>query len=119
MASPHGPRAEICPAETALSLCPTDLPGFIALRRVRVPGAAGFRLHMREAGAGGRIGDADEMLAGRALDLASGVARVARERLIAVCTVEFEFSRVHGLSNLVKSSVPIMRQPDAKSIWKK
>jgi len=84
-----------------------------------VPGASGFWLDVGKASTCRRIGDADEMLAGRALDLASGVARVARERLIAVCTVEFEFSRVHGLSNLVKSSVPIMRQPDAKSIWKK
>ena len=50
---------------------------FAALRRMRVPGAAGFRLDVGETGACRRIGDADEMLAGRALDLASGVARVA------------------------------------------
>jgi hypothetical protein len=72
--------------------------GFAALRRVRVPGTAGFRLDMGEAGARRRVGDADEMLAGRALDLASRVARVARERLITVRTVEFEFSRVHRIS---------------------
>jgi hypothetical protein len=69
--------------------------GFAALRRVRVPSAAGFRLDVGETGARRRIGDADEMLTGRALDLASGMARVARKRLIAVRTVEFKFSRVH------------------------
>jgi hypothetical protein len=71
---------------------------FAALRRMRVPSATGFRLDVSETGARRRIGDADEMLAGRALDLASGMARVARERLIAVRTVEFKFSRVHKLS---------------------
>ena len=64
---------------------------------MRVPGTAGFRLDVGETGARRRIGDTDEMLAGRALDLASGMARVARERLIAVRTVEFKFSRVHRL----------------------
>ncbi len=53
------------------------LTSFTALRRMRVPSAAGFRLDVGEAGAGGRVGDADEMLAGRALDLPSGVTRVA------------------------------------------
>jgi hypothetical protein len=64
---------------------------------MRVPGTAGFRLDVGETGARRRIGNTDEMLAGRALDLASGMARVARERLIAVRTVEFKFSRVHRL----------------------
>jgi hypothetical protein len=74
-----------------------DSFGFTALGWVRVPSTAGFRLDVGEAGAGRRVGDADEMLAGRALDLASGMARVARERLIAVRTVEFKFGRVHRL----------------------
>jgi hypothetical protein len=77
---------------------PISSLGFTALRRMRVPSAAGFRLDVRETGARRRIGDADEMLAGRALDLTSGVARVARKRLIAVRTVEFKFGRVHKLS---------------------
>jgi hypothetical protein len=76
--------------------------GLSAFRRVRVPSTAGFRLDMGETGASRRVGDADEMLAGRALDLASGMARVARERLIAVRTIEFEFGRVHGLLALQK-----------------
>jgi hypothetical protein len=62
-----------------------------------IPGAAGFRLDVRETGARRRIGDADEMLAGRALNLPAGVARVALQRLITVGTVEFEFVRVHRL----------------------
>jgi hypothetical protein len=62
-----------------------------------IPGAAGFRLDMRETGALRRIGDADEMLAGRALNLPAGVAQVALQRLITVGTVEFEFVRVHRL----------------------
>jgi hypothetical protein len=76
--------------------------GFAAFGRMRVPSAAGFRLDVGETGAGRRIGDADEMLAGWALDLASGMARVARERLITVRTVEFEFGRVHRLLALQK-----------------
>ena len=56
-----------------------------------VPGVAGFRLHVGEAGARRRIGNADKMLAGRALNLPAGVARVALQRLIAVGAVEFEF----------------------------
>jgi hypothetical protein len=62
-----------------------------------IPGAAGFRLDMRETGALRRIGDADEMLAGRALNLPAGVARVALQRLITVGTVEFEFGLAHRL----------------------
>jgi hypothetical protein len=75
---------------------------FTSLRRMRVPGAARLRLDVGEPGAGRRIGDADEMLAGRALDLASGVAWVARKRLIAVRTIEFKFSRVHKLLAIQK-----------------
>ena len=58
---------------------------------MRRPGLAGFRLNMGEASAGRRIGNADEMLAGRALNLPSGMARVALQRLVAVGTIEFEF----------------------------
>jgi len=35
------------------------------------------------------------MLASRALDLSSGVAGIALQRLIAVGTIEFEFSGIH------------------------
>ena len=64
---------------------------------MRRPGLAGFRLDMSEASARRRIGDADEMVAGRTLDLPAGVAWVALQRLIAVGTVEFEFIRAHKL----------------------
>ena len=64
---------------------------------MRGPSLAGFRLDVGEAGARRRIGDADEMLASRALNLPSGVARVALQRLVTVGTVEFEFVRAHRL----------------------
>jgi len=64
---------------------------------MRGPGLAGFRLDVGETGARRRTGDADEMLAGWALNLPAGVARVALQRLITVGTVEFEFIRAHKL----------------------
>jgi len=64
---------------------------------MRVPGAAGFRLDLGETGARRWIGDADEMLAGRTLNLPAGMAGVALQRLIAVGTVEFKFVRAHKL----------------------
>jgi hypothetical protein len=64
---------------------------------MRVPGAAGFRLDLGETGARRWIGNANEMLAGRTLNLPPGVARVALQRLIAVGTVEFKFVRAHWL----------------------
>ena len=42
-----------------------------------VPGAAGLRLDLGETGARRRIGNADEMIAGRALDLPAGELRLA------------------------------------------
>jgi hypothetical protein len=50
-----------------------------------------------ETGACWRIGNVDEMLAGRTLNLPAGVARVALQRLIAVGTIEFKFIRAHRL----------------------
>jgi hypothetical protein len=54
-------------------------------------------LYVREAGARRRIGNADEMLARRALNLPPGVAWVALQGLIAVGTIKFEFGRAHHL----------------------
>jgi len=51
---------------------------------------------MGEAGARWRTGDADEMLAGRALDLPSGMARIALQRLVTMGTIKFEFVGTHG-----------------------
>jgi len=62
---------------------------------VRGPGLAGFRLHLGEAHARRRIRDADEVIAARALDLASGKLGIALQRLVTVGTVEFEFVCVH------------------------
>ena len=64
---------------------------------MRVPSVPGFRLHVGEAAARRRIGNADKMLARGALYLPAGMARVALQRLVAVGTVEFEFVRVHRL----------------------
>jgi hypothetical protein len=58
---------------------------------------AGFRLHVGETSTRRRIGNADEMFAGRALNLPAGVARVALQRLITVGTVEFELGCAHKL----------------------
>jgi hypothetical protein len=62
---------------------------------MRVPSLAGFRLYVGEAGARRRIGNADQNLAGRALNLPAGELRFTLQRLIAVGTVEFEFIRTH------------------------
>jgi hypothetical protein len=50
------------------------------------------------------------MVASRAFNLPTRVARVAFQRLVAVGTVEFEF--VHSLH-------PYMRKSSAKSMWRK
>ena len=64
---------------------------------MRIPSVPGLRLHFSEAHAGGRVRDADEVLAAGTLDLASGELRFALERLVAVGAVEFEFVCVHSL----------------------
>jgi hypothetical protein len=63
---------------------------------MRVPGVAGFGLDVRESRSRRRARDADEMLAGRALDLPPGIARIALQRLITVGTIEFKIS-IHKL----------------------
>ena len=77
---------------------------------MRGPRLAGFRVDMGEAGARRRIGNADEMVASRALNLPARVAGIALQRLVAVGTVEFEF--VHSLHLF-------MRKPTAKSMLEK
>jgi len=64
---------------------------------MRRPSLAGFRLDVRETGASRRIGNTDEMLARRALNLPAGVAWITLQRLVAVGTVEFEFILAHRL----------------------
>jgi len=70
---------------------------FLSLWHMRGPGLAGFRLNLSKTHASRWIRDADEMLAGRALNLATGELRFATQRLIAVGTVKFEFVGVHSL----------------------
>ena len=54
-------------------------------------------MDVREAGARRRIGNADQDLAGRALNLPPGKLRFAFQRLVAVGAIEFEFVCVHKL----------------------
>jgi hypothetical protein len=57
-----------------------------------------------KAGAGRRVGNADEVMARRALNLPAGMAGIALERLIAVRTVEFEFGAAHNLFHPLHAS---------------
>lgn len=76
---------------------------------MRGPGLAGFRVDMGEARARRRIGNADEMVAFRALNLPASVAGIAFQGLITMGTVEFEFGVAHSLHLF-------MRKPTAKSM---
>ena len=69
----------------------------LPLWRMCVPSAPGFRLDLGEAHARRRIGDADEMLAGRALNLPPGKLGFALQRLVAMRAVKLEFICVHKL----------------------
>ena len=51
---------------------------------------------MGEAHPGGRIGNADQVIAGRALNLSASELGLTLQGLVAVGTVEFEFIGVHG-----------------------
>ena len=71
--------------------------GFGALGHMRGPRLDGLRLDVSEASARRRAGNADEVLAAGALNLAAGMAGIALQRLVAVRTAELEFGGVHGL----------------------
>ncbi len=71
------------------------LSGFEALGWVRIPGMAGLRLDVGEAAAGRGIGNTNEMLTTRALDLPAGMAGIALQGLIAVGTVKLELVCFH------------------------
>jgi len=64
---------------------------------MRRPSLARFGLDLREAGARRRIGDAEEMVAGRALNLPAGELRFEFQRLITVGTIKFEVVCAHGM----------------------
>jgi hypothetical protein len=61
------------------------------------PGLAGFRLDVGEAGAWRRVRNANEMVAGRTLNLPPGELWFALQRLVAVGAIKFEFVRIHNL----------------------
>ena len=69
----------------------------LPLRHMRVPRPARFRLHLRKPRARRGIGDADKMLAGRALNLPPRELEFAFQRLITVRAVKFKFVGVHSL----------------------
>src|SRR5579864_9256390 len=69
----------------------------VSFGHMGIPGAAGFRRDVGKSRARGWIGDADQVLARRALNLPAGVLGFAFQGLITVGTVEFEFVRAHGL----------------------
>jgi hypothetical protein len=54
---------------------------------------------MGKAGTGGRIGNANDVLAGGALNLPAGILRLAFQRLIAMGTIKLEFIRWHRRCN--------------------
>jgi len=60
------------------------------------PRLAGFRVDLGEASACRRVGDADEVLAARTLDLAAGETCLALERLVTVRAVELELGGAHS-----------------------
>ncbi len=105
MYAAEGLRIEEGAVETASTIRSSNESSLPALRRMRVPSMAGYRLHMGEAGARRRIGNADKMLARRTLNLPAGIARVALQRLIAVGTIEFKLVGVHRLPPIMRNLV--------------
>jgi hypothetical protein len=75
-----------------------------------IPGMPDLRFDVRKPGAGRGIGDSDQVMARRALDLATSVARIALQGLITVGAVEFEFIGGHSLHSF-------MRKAGAKVCW--
>ena len=69
-----------------------------AFRNEGVPSVPRLGFDVRKASAGWRAGDANEMVAARTLNLPPPVAWVAPQGLIAVGTIELEFSVAHSLS---------------------
>jgi len=90
----HGGDAQ---REAALNSNHPPGSDFGALRHMRGPSLAGFRLNRGETSARWRMGNPDEDIAGRALDLTTSMAGDALQRLVAAETVEFEFGGVHRL----------------------
>ncbi len=70
----------------------------LPLWQMRVPSPPRFRRNMSEPRPCGRVGNTNQMIAAGTLNLPSGVARIALQRLIAMCTIELEFVRAHNLS---------------------
>src|SRR5262245_28810125 len=70
---------------------------FARWRNESVPGATAFLGGVCKAGAGGWIGDINDVVAGRAFDLASGELWVAFQMLFTVGALEFELVCRHSI----------------------
>jgi hypothetical protein len=64
---------------------------------------------MRKTSARGRIGDANQVLAGGTLNLPPGRNRFTLQRLVAMLAMKFQFGVIHKLH-------PYMRNPGPKSM---
>jgi hypothetical protein len=78
---------------------------------MRIPGASGFGVYVGEACARRRIRNADQNMAAGTFNLASGVAGIAFQGLVAMGTVEFEIRVTHILTLNMRKRFP-------KSMWK-
>jgi hypothetical protein len=72
-----------------------------------VPGVTGLRLDVRETSSSRRIGNADQVLAGGTLNLATGELGLALQRLVAVRAIEFEIGCAHELQSLLSHNQPL------------
>src|SRR6516162_9258067 len=80
--------------------------GFSVAGYGRVPGFSALAGHARKAGGRGWVGNVDQVVAGRALDLTSGMLNGALQVLLAVRAFKFEIARRHEsrrLRELAKS----------------
>ena len=69
--------------------------GFSVAGHEGVPGFAALAGHARETGARRRIGNVDQVIAGRALDLPSGMLHAAFQMLLAMRAFKFEIAGRH------------------------
>ncbi len=67
----------------------------IPFRQEGVPGPAHLRIDLGEPGACRRVRNADDVVAGRALNLPARILRLAFQRLVAMGTIKFEFRVTH------------------------
>ena len=69
--------------------------GFWVVGQKRVPGLSALAGYSREPGARRRVGNIDQVIAGRALDLTSGMLDGALQVLLAMRAFKFEIAGRH------------------------